>query len=320
MPDTTAFRPIHQRARGRAELVLTPATTGARIAHLYQRRRCACCSRRATRASSTLGVLVNVGGGLAGGDRLGMALTLKPQARFTLTTPAAEKIYRSLGEETQIDLERGGRGRRALRMAAAGDHPVRRRAPGPPPGGLRWSRCAAAGGGDARVRPGRTRREVHPGRVRTAGGCVAVARCSGPIRCGWRIRPGPALASRFAMGQAGAVATAPARRPGRRRTMRELARELAAGGASLVAPELLLARWLGEAGAVRRAWGRALAMRSGRPPRPPPHLPRLWRAELACAMLASPMEVAHEPDAAREGQAARRHGRAWSRAGGWSAA
>jgi urease accessory protein len=47
-------------------------------------------------------VLVNTAGGLAGGDRAEIAMTAAAAAQLTVTTAAAEKIYRSLGPQTQI--------------------------------------------------------------------------------------------------------------------------------------------------------------------------------------------------------------------------
>jgi urease accessory protein len=48
------------------------------------------------------GVIVNTAGGLAGGDRAEIAMKAAAQAQLTVTTAAAEKIYRSLGPATQI--------------------------------------------------------------------------------------------------------------------------------------------------------------------------------------------------------------------------
>ena len=45
---------------------------------------------------------VNVAGGLAGGDSIRAGITLRPGARAQVTTPAAEKIYRSLGDASRI--------------------------------------------------------------------------------------------------------------------------------------------------------------------------------------------------------------------------
>lgn len=47
-------------------------------------------------------VIVNTAGGLAGGDRAEIAMKAAAQAQLTVTTAAAEKIYRSLGPTTQI--------------------------------------------------------------------------------------------------------------------------------------------------------------------------------------------------------------------------
>lgn len=46
-------------------------------------------------------VLVNTAGGMTGGDRFDIDVTVGAGARLTVTTAAAEKIYRSLGPETQ---------------------------------------------------------------------------------------------------------------------------------------------------------------------------------------------------------------------------
>ena len=49
-------------------------------------------------------VLVNTAGGIAGGDRFAVDLTLDAGARLTVTTAAAEKIYRSLGPDAGLDV------------------------------------------------------------------------------------------------------------------------------------------------------------------------------------------------------------------------
>lgn len=48
-------------------------------------------------------VLINTGGGMAGGDRATNALELGPGAAVLFTTQSAEKIYRSDGETTEVD-------------------------------------------------------------------------------------------------------------------------------------------------------------------------------------------------------------------------
>ncbi len=47
-------------------------------------------------------VIINTAGGAAGGDRLSVDVALGPDARLTVTSAAAEKIYRSLGPSTDI--------------------------------------------------------------------------------------------------------------------------------------------------------------------------------------------------------------------------
>ena len=47
-------------------------------------------------------VVVNTAGGMAGGDRFDLDMAVRPGAKLTVTTAAAEKIYRSLGPDTDI--------------------------------------------------------------------------------------------------------------------------------------------------------------------------------------------------------------------------
>jgi urease accessory protein len=47
-------------------------------------------------------VLVNTAGGMTGGDRADIDVTVGAGARLTVTTAAAEKVYRSLGPDTEI--------------------------------------------------------------------------------------------------------------------------------------------------------------------------------------------------------------------------
>jgi urease accessory protein len=57
-------------------------------------------------------VVVNTAGGMAGGDRFDVDVAVGPGAKLTVTTAAAEKIYRSLGPYTDIrvKLDIGSRG------------------------------------------------------------------------------------------------------------------------------------------------------------------------------------------------------------------
>ncbi len=57
---------------------------------------------RFVRGRGCEGVLINTGGGMTGGDRMTVEATLDADAEAVLTTQAAEKIYRSDGDDTAI--------------------------------------------------------------------------------------------------------------------------------------------------------------------------------------------------------------------------
>jgi urease accessory protein len=50
-------------------------------------------------------VIVNTAGGMAGGDRFDLDVEVGDDARLTVTTAAAEKVYRSLGPPTEITVK-----------------------------------------------------------------------------------------------------------------------------------------------------------------------------------------------------------------------
>jgi urease accessory protein len=52
-------------------------------------------------------VIVNTAGGMAGGDRFDLDIAVGSGAKLTITTAAAEKIYRSLGPDTEIRVKLG---------------------------------------------------------------------------------------------------------------------------------------------------------------------------------------------------------------------
>jgi urease accessory protein len=49
-------------------------------------------------------VIVNTAGGVAGGDRFNLDVTVEPKARLLVTTAAAEKVYRTLEPEATVDV------------------------------------------------------------------------------------------------------------------------------------------------------------------------------------------------------------------------
>ena len=267
--------PAHQRADGRAELVLGAAPAGARLRHLFHAAPLRLLFPDTDPGDPTLGAFVNVAGGLAGGDAIAVTLALETGARFTATTPAAEKIYRSLGAETRIASELsvgedsccewlpqetilfdGARLSRRLDIALA------------PGARLLMAEMLVFG------RAARGERFRH-----------------GSLHDAWRVRrdgqlvwadalrlaePAAAIDRRFVLGGAGAVATLLLATP-EAAAHRALARELADGGAGLIAPGLLVARWAGEASAVRASLGTAIASLREAALGHPARLPRLWR-------------------------------------------
>ncbi len=62
---------------------------------------------------SSQAIVINTGGGLAGGDRFEYSFSCAAQASLTLTSQAAERVYRTLGPpaviSTQISIEQGAR-------------------------------------------------------------------------------------------------------------------------------------------------------------------------------------------------------------------
>lgn len=77
-----------------------------RLADLYQRAPCRVLFPDVERDEPPQAVLLTTSGGLTGGDRLRIEIDIGAGARATLTTQAAEKLYRAADDEadTQIDI------------------------------------------------------------------------------------------------------------------------------------------------------------------------------------------------------------------------
>ncbi len=276
MPPDAPPAPSHQRSIGRAELGLVAAPGGARIRHLFQSSPLRILFPDSDPAEPKQAALVNVAGGLAGGDQVSVAITLGPGARFTATTPAAEKIYRSLGPETAVsstlDLAAGSTCEWLPQETILFD-------------GARLNRRMAVSlDGDARLLAAEM---LVFGRA-----ARAEVFATGALHDRWRIRrdgrllwadalkladpAGATLGRRFVMEGAGATATLLLALPDAA-AHRDLARDLAGGNAGVVAPGLLLARWMGEAGAVRAGLSAAIMALREAALGLPPRLPRLWR-------------------------------------------
>jgi urease accessory protein len=99
--ETVRCAPVRQRAQGRVEVAfarLGAATRAARVAEAGSLR-----VRMPRVPGPTLeAVLINTGGGVACGDRLGIEVDAGRNAQVVVTTPAAEKAYRSDGATAEI--------------------------------------------------------------------------------------------------------------------------------------------------------------------------------------------------------------------------
>ncbi|MFL1461924.1 urease accessory protein UreD [Roseococcus sp. DSY-14] len=268
----------HQRARGGVAASFAPGPGGARLSSLAQSAPLRLLLPDAEPDEWTTAALLNTGGGLAGGDEVTVSLALAPGARLTMATAAAEKVYRSLGPPTCVA--------NAIQMG--------------PGAALEWipqeailfdgarleRRTEAALAADSRLLALET---LVLGRA--AHGEVLGALC---LRDAWRLRRGGALAwadtlrlddaapldAALGFGRAGALATLLLAAPDAAALLPALRERLPAGavraGATCPAPGLLLARLLGEAGAVRAAvaallpWARHALLDQ------PARLPRLW--------------------------------------------
>ena len=274
MPRDALPAPSHQRADGRAELRLVAHPGGTRIAHLHQSAPLRILFPDSDPDEPKQAALVNVAGGLAGGDAIAIAIDLAAGARVTATTPAAEKIYRSLGPETRI----------ASTLTLAEDSTCEWL----PQETILFEGARLARRMDVSLAASTRLLAVEMlvlGRAARGEGFT-----TGALQDRWRIRrdgrllwadairltdPG-AAASPFVLAGAGAIATLLLAMPDAE-ARRDQARALAGGQAGILAPGLLIARWMGEAGAVRRGLAAAIEALRHSALGLPPRLPRLWR-------------------------------------------
>ena len=91
-----------QRAHGAGEMVLAGSDKGTRVVDLFQRSPIRIMFPRTSGSAIEEAVLVNTAGGVAGGDRLDCAVTARAGASVTVTSQAAEKVYRALNEPARI--------------------------------------------------------------------------------------------------------------------------------------------------------------------------------------------------------------------------
>lgn len=104
--------PDFERCDGASELRFSRRSRATSVTHLFQRAPCRVLFPNSPADDLPLAVLLTTSGGLAGGDRLRISVGVEDSAQAVVTTQAAEKVYRSLGPETRVEValtvERGG--------------------------------------------------------------------------------------------------------------------------------------------------------------------------------------------------------------------
>ena len=91
-----------QRAKGACQIVVAGSVNGTRILDLYQKSPIRVLFPRTGEGLAQEAVLVNTSGGVAGGDDLETSVTALSGACITVTTQAAERIYRALDESAHV--------------------------------------------------------------------------------------------------------------------------------------------------------------------------------------------------------------------------
>jgi urease accessory protein len=99
------------RAIGRIALSVAAAAGGSRRRRVHEagalRVRFPNVAAQGAFAAALDAVIINTAGGMTGGDRFALHVEVEAGAGLTVTTAAAEKVYRSLGPDTRIDVKLG---------------------------------------------------------------------------------------------------------------------------------------------------------------------------------------------------------------------
>jgi urease accessory protein len=93
------------RATGRLACSAVAAAGGTRRARLHEAGSLRLRFPNREPGGALEAVMVNTAGGMAGGDRFDIDINVGAGAKLTATTAAAEKIYRSLGPATEIEVK-----------------------------------------------------------------------------------------------------------------------------------------------------------------------------------------------------------------------
>jgi urease accessory protein len=93
------------RAMGRVALSVTAASGQSRRARVHEAGSLRVRFPNAVDAAQLEAVMVNTAGGMTGGDHFDVEVDVGAGARLCLTSAAAEKVYRSLGPDTQVSVK-----------------------------------------------------------------------------------------------------------------------------------------------------------------------------------------------------------------------
>ncbi len=102
--------PVHSeifagnRAVGRIALAVRVAAGGSRRHRVHEQGALRIRFPNGPTSEALDAVILNTAGGMTGGDRFAIDINVGAGARLAVTTAAAEKVYRSLGPETGIDV------------------------------------------------------------------------------------------------------------------------------------------------------------------------------------------------------------------------
>jgi urease accessory protein len=94
-----------QRCDGALEVAFARRGAATAVARLYQRNPCRVHFPHGEADGAALAMLLNTAGGLTGGDRIAIGVTAEAAASATVTSAAAEKIYRSLGADCSVTID-----------------------------------------------------------------------------------------------------------------------------------------------------------------------------------------------------------------------
>ena len=93
-----------QRAQGKLKLHFTEISGETNISHFYQSGSLKALLPKPS-ANHIEAILINTSGGLAGGDELLMSFETGPNTKTSITTQAAEKVYKSAKENSIVEVD-----------------------------------------------------------------------------------------------------------------------------------------------------------------------------------------------------------------------